>query len=383
MLHVESIETILNPLMKLLSHLVLTLALASPLLAYTYPRYGNPANYALAKEAALIAKGDIPEAARRYAIGDAPEYQDYWTGKKPLPAERVADLLQLSLVAGCTTENDWFTSEDGKVIVFMAEPGCGASNTVFTVFRLNSQNEYQRVGQYNVVTRYMEYYPAGVEVTESQLTVTYISTPYGLKIEKTFHFADNAEESCYLFSETGSDQDMGSHRKVNRHSDYFYRKQPNHSSGAQLARAVVHRRGAFDNQESNKNWKEKATITDFEIEHLYHSAREVDGICNWIADEKDETFVLLEWTAAGCWSYTLHVYRAIPGGKIKRWRYQGRYTICSRIMEWDVSRTRFEDDGIYVELVDARGKHRKGHKFLYSGNNESFDYLTETNAKCP
>lgn len=383
MLYVESVETILNPLMKLLSHLVLTLALASPLLAYTYPRYANPANNALAKEAALIAKGDTPEAARRYAIGDAPENQDYWTGKKPLPAERVADLLQLSLVAGCTTENDWFTSEDGKVIVFMAEPGCGASNTVFTVFRLNSQNEYQRVGQYNVVTRYMEYYPAGVEVTESQLTVTYISTPYGLKIEKTFHFADNAEESCYLFSETGSDQDMGSHRKVNRHSDYFYRKQPNHSSGAQLARAAAHRWGAFDNQESNKNWKEKATITDFEIEHLYHSAREVDGICNWIADEKDETFVLLEWTAAGCWSYTLHVYRAIPGGKIKRWRYQGRYTICSRIMEWDVSRTRFEDDGIYVELVDARGKHRKGHKFLYSGNNESFDYLTETNAKCP
>ena len=238
MLHAESIETILNPLMKLLTHLVLPLVLASPLLAY--PRYNNAASRALAKEADLIAKGDTHEAARRYAIGDNPENQDYWTGKKPLPAERVADLLQLSLVAGCTTENDWFTSEDGKVIVFIAEPGCGASNTVFTVFRLNSQNEYQRVGQYNVATRYMEYYPAGVEVTESQLTVTYISTPYGLKIEKTFHFADNAEESCYLFSEIGSDLDMGSHRKVNRHSDYFYRKQPNHSSGTQLARAAAH-----------------------------------------------------------------------------------------------------------------------------------------------
>ena len=381
MLHTESIETILNPLMKLLTHLVLPLVLASPLLAY--PRYNNAASRALAKEAALIAKGNTPEAARRYAIGDNPENQDYWTGRKAMPAKRVADLLQLSLVAGCTTEDDWFTSKDGKVIVFMAEPGCGASNRVFTVFRLNAQNEYQRVGQYNVVTRYMEYYPSGVEVTEHQLTVTYISTPHGLKIEKTFHFADNEEESCRLFSEIDSESDMGKRRKVNRSSDYFYRKQPNHSSGTQLARAAAHQGGAFDNLESNQNWKDKATITDFEIEHLYHSAREVDGICNWIADEKDETFALLEWTAAGCWSYTLHVYRAIPGGKIKRWRYQGRYTICSRIMEWDVTQTRFDADGIYVELVDRNGKHRKGHKFLYTRSSESFDYLTDVNAKCP
>lgn len=381
MLHTESIETILNPLMKLLTHLVLPLVLASPLLAY--PRYNNAASRALAKEVALIAKGDTHEAARRYAIGDNPENQDYWTGKKPLPAARVTDLLQLSLVAGCTTEDEWFTSPDGKVIVFMAEPGCGASNRVFTVFRLNRNNEYQRVGQYNVVTRYMEYLPAGVEVTEHQLKVTYISAPYGLKIEKTFHFADNAEESCWLFSEINSDQDMGKRRKMNPASDYFYRKQPNHSSGTQLARAAAHQGGAFDNQESNQNWKDKATITDFEIEHLYHSAREVDGICNWIADEKDETFALLEWTSAGCWSYTLHVYRAIPGGKIKRWRYQGRYTICSRIMEWDVTQTRFDADGIYVELVDRNGKHRKGHKFLYTKDSESFDYLTDVNAKCP
>lgn len=381
MLHAESIETILNPLMKLLTHLVLPLVLASPLLAY--PRYNNAASRALAKEAALIAKGDTPEAARRYAIGDNPENQDYWTGKKPLPAARVTDLLQLSLVAGCTTEDEWFTSQDGKVIVFMAEPGCGASNRVFTVFRLNRNNEYQRVGQYNVWARYVEYLPAGVEVTEHQLTVTYISKPHGLKIEKTFHFADNEEESCRLFSEIDSESDMGKRRKVNRSSDYFYRKQPNHGSGSQLARAAAHQGGAFDNLESNQNWKDKATITDFEIEHLYHSAREIDGICNWIADEKDETFALLEWTAAGCWSYTLHVYRAIPGGKIKRWRYQGRYTICSRIMEWDVTQTRFDADGIYVELVDRNGKHRKGHKFLYTKSSESFDYLTDVNAKCP
>ena len=58
--------------MNLLTPLVVALALASPLLAHTYSRYGTPASYALAKEAALIAKGDTPEAARRYAIGDAP-----------------------------------------------------------------------------------------------------------------------------------------------------------------------------------------------------------------------------------------------------------------------------------------------------------------------
>ena len=362
---------------------LLLLALALPAMSYTYPRHSNKVSRALAKEAALIAKGNTPEAARRYAIGDNPENQDYWTGKKPLPAARVTDLLQLSLVAGCTTEDEWFTSKDGKVIVFMAEPGCGASNRVFTVFRLNRNNEYKRVGQYNVWARYVEYLPAGVEVTEHQLTVTYISKPHGLKIEKTFHFADNEEESCRLFSEIGSDQDMGKRRKMNRSSDYFYRKQPNHSSGTQLARAAAHQGGAFDNLESNQNWKDKATITDFEIQHLYHSAREMDGICNWIADEKDETFALLEWTAAGCWSYTLHVYRAIPGGKIKRWRYQGRYTICSRIMEWDVTQTHFDADGIYVELVDRNGKHRKGHKFLYTKDSESFDYLTDVNAKCP
>ena len=71
--------------MKLLGSLFLTLVLASPLLAYTYPRYRNAASRALAKEAALIGKGDTPEAARRYAIGDNPENQDYWTGKSPCP----------------------------------------------------------------------------------------------------------------------------------------------------------------------------------------------------------------------------------------------------------------------------------------------------------
>ena len=187
---------------------LLLLALALPAMSYTYPRHSNKVSRALAKEAALIAKGNTPEAARRYAIGDNPENQDYWTGKKPLPAARVADLLQLSLIAGSTTEDEWMTNEDGTLIAFIAEPGCGASNRVFTVFRLNARNEYERVGEYNFVTRYLRFAPEKTQLTEQGLTVHYHSISGQLHISKCFRF-DKPEKTCRMFSEIDSKEDLG------------------------------------------------------------------------------------------------------------------------------------------------------------------------------
>lgn len=184
------------------------MALIGPVWAADYPRFDNAASRALAREAALIAQGDTPEAARRYAIGDNPANQDYWTGRKPLPAARIADLLQLSLVCGCTTEDDWATSEDGRLIVFMAEPGCGASNRVFTVFRLNGQNAYERVGEYNFVTRYLRFVPDRLHLSDKGLTVHYESPSGQLQISKLFSFAQ-PEQTCRILAELGINEDMG------------------------------------------------------------------------------------------------------------------------------------------------------------------------------
>ena len=191
------------PISILLSTFLLTSALAGD-----YPRYENEASQALAAEAALIEKGDTPEAAKRYAIGDNPENQDYWTGRKPLPAARVADLLQLSLIAGSTTEDEWMTNEDGTLIAFIAEPGCGASNRVFTVFRLNARNEYERVGEYNFVMRYLRFSPEKTQLTEQGLTVHYHSISGQLHISKCFRF-DKPEKTCRMFAEIDSEEDLG------------------------------------------------------------------------------------------------------------------------------------------------------------------------------
>ena len=192
---------------SLLSILVSTVLLGSAL-AGEYPRYDNAVSRILATEAALIDKGDTPEAVRRYAIGDNPEDMLYWTGEKPLPAARVADLLQLSLIAGSTTEDEWMTNEDGTLIAFIADPGCGASNRVFTVFRLNARNEYERVGEYNFVTRYLRFAPEKTQLTEQGLTVHYHSISGQLHVSKCFRF-DKPQHTCWMFVEIDSEKDLG------------------------------------------------------------------------------------------------------------------------------------------------------------------------------
>ena len=72
--------------MKSLLSILVSTALLGSVLAGEYPRYDNAVSRILATEAALIDKGDTPEAVRRYAIGDNPEDMLYWTGEKPLPA---------------------------------------------------------------------------------------------------------------------------------------------------------------------------------------------------------------------------------------------------------------------------------------------------------
>ena len=194
--------------MKSLLSILVSTALLGSAPAGEYPRYDNAVRRILATEAALIDKGDTPEAVRRYAIGDNPENLLYWTGEKPLPAARVADLLQLSLIAGSTTADEWITSEDGRLVAFIAEPGCGASNRVFTVFRLNAGNEYERVGEYNFVTRYLRFAPEKTQLTEQGLTVHYHSISGQLHISKCFRF-DKPEKTCRMFAEIDSKEDLG------------------------------------------------------------------------------------------------------------------------------------------------------------------------------
>ena len=194
--------------MKSLLSILVSTALLGSALAEEYPRYDNAVSRILAAEAALIDKGDTPEAVRRYAIGDNPENLLYWTGEKPLPAARVADLLQLSLIAGSTTADEWITSEDGRLVAFIAEPCCCASNRVFTVFRLNARNEYERVGEYNFVTRYLRFAPEKTQLTEQGLTVHYHSISGQLHISKCFRF-DKPEKTCRMFAEIDSKEDLG------------------------------------------------------------------------------------------------------------------------------------------------------------------------------
>ena len=194
--------------MKSLLSILVSTALLGSALAGEYPRYDNAVSRILATEAALIDKGDTPEALRRYAIGDNPEDLLYWTGEKPLPAARVADLLQLSLIAGSTTEDEWMTNKDGTLIAFIAEPGCGASNRVFTVFRLNARNEYERVGEYNFVTRYLRFAPEKTQLTEQGLTVHYHSISGQLHVSKCFRF-NKPQHTCWMFVEIDSEKDLG------------------------------------------------------------------------------------------------------------------------------------------------------------------------------
>lgn len=374
--------------MKRLCTILLSLALTSPLTALTYPRYDNTANRLLEAEAALMENGDTPEATRRQAAGDSPGNQDYWTGKKPLPAGRVGDLLHLSMAAGFTTYDSWLTSPDGRVIVFIAEPGCGASNTVFTVFRLNHRNEYERVGEFNFVTRFLQFIRTETEVNHNELSVVYADPANQLRVQKRFNLHQQ-QESCRVLAEPEERNNPGNRDRAPWGDAFFHwnlhQMQPRHELGRMLAEAQkicldsdylpAQLMRAYTETACAGIWEQKRPVSAREIIPLYQAAREA-GYQHWIADTRGDTFIIIREMQSGCHSYTLEVYRAVPGEERNRWQYAGQYHICSRFLAWDIARTRFDNDGFYVELVFDKGQHRKGHKFLYAQPG-SFRYMTE------
>ena len=163
--------------------------------AHTYPRYTNATTQALQAEFQLMQAPDSAEKARRVSIGDNAENAVYWNGDKPLPAAQVADLLQLSLAAGSTGAEDWFTNAAGDVLVFVARPGAGAKHYVFTVFRLKD-DEWHKTGTYHFISRHLHICWQDAAIGHSGLTIVATSPNGTLRVEKHFDFAEPRDTFC-------------------------------------------------------------------------------------------------------------------------------------------------------------------------------------------
>ncbi|MBR5895830.1 MAG: hypothetical protein IKZ13_09845 [Akkermansia sp.] len=182
--------------MKLLHLLSLCTAMACSIAtAHTYPRYTNATTQALEIEAQLMLSPDSIEKARRVSIGDNAENAAYWNGDKPLPAAQVADLLQLSLAAGSTGAEDWFTNAAGDVLVFVARPGVGAKHYVFTVFNLKNE-EWYKTGTYHFITRHLHIRWQDAAIGNRGLTIVATSPNGTLRVEKHFDFAEPRDTFC-------------------------------------------------------------------------------------------------------------------------------------------------------------------------------------------
>lgn len=350
--------------------------------AYPFARYDNEATRALTAEAAAI---DSPQ---RISVGDTPDNAVYWTGEQAIPATRVADLLQLSMANGYTTADQWFTNPSGSVIVFMAEPGCGAANHVFTVFKKNKQKDgitYQKVGTYNFTTRYLNFCPKDVQVDDWQLTVVYSTKKGNLRVEKCFYFYDNPQETCCAYDAPEEKEDLG--------KDNYRRNQPlrMHENGLDSKQPICHRLGRnlreidridFSSlrdflwsvvlDERGNALLNESEVPEDMLHMLYATHRYHYAWSGWMADEQGNTLVLIEEHASGCLSYTLSIYRRSTTNP-KNFVKKGSVAVGSRYLDWDITATRFEEDGLHIELGSNGYKERKSAKILYD-NPQNFLY---------
>ena len=354
-----------------------SLAAASP-----FARYDNEATKALTAEAAAI---DSPQ---RVSVGDNPANAVYWTGEQAIPAERVADLLQLSMANGYTTADQWFTNPSGSVIVFMSEPGCGAANHVFTVFKKDKQKDgdaYKKVGTYNFITRYLTFCPKDVQVDNWNLTVVYTTKNGNLRIEKNFYFYDNPQETCRAYDAPEEKEDLG--------KDKYLSKRPlrMHVNGLDSKQPICHRIGrnlreidSIDfsslrdflwsvvlDERGNALLNESEVSEDL-LHMLYATHRYNSAWSGWMADEQGNTLVLIEEHASGCMNYTLSIYRRSATNP-KSFEKKGCVAVGSRYLDWNIAATRFEEDGLYIELGGNGYKERKSGKILYD-NPQNFLY---------
>lgn len=163
--------------------------------AHPYQRWDNPATRTLQAEVELMQNADTPQKNTRIAVGDDTANQPYWRGEKPLPATRTADLLQLSLAAGSTGAEDWFTNAAGDVLVFVARPGVGAKHYVFTVFT-RRDDEWHKTGTYHYISRHLRISWQETGLGHRGLTIVATSPGAGLRVEKHFDFAEKHDTFC-------------------------------------------------------------------------------------------------------------------------------------------------------------------------------------------
>lgn len=352
--------------------------------AHPYIRYENDVTKALEAEAANSTNPN------RVSVGDNPANAVYWTGEQAIPAEQVADLLQLSLANGHTTAEQWFTSPSGKFIVFMAEPGCGAAHHVFTVFGLKTQGKqrsYQKMGTYHFITRYLNFCPAEIKIDDSthSLTVVYSTKNGNMRIEKSFSFINNPEETCRAFDTPEEEADLG--------NDSYGKNKPlrMHGNGLATRQPLCHAMGRSFREIDSIDFEslrdflwtveldqrgdsilQKKEIDEQMLFLLYAVHRYNDRRSSWIADEKGDTFALIQEHASGCLNYTLRLYRRSAQNP-KVFVHLDNVGLGSRYLDWDIAASRFEEDGLYVELGGNGYKERKSAKILYS-NPQSFFY---------
>ncbi|MBQ7023973.1 MAG: hypothetical protein IJN29_10345 [Akkermansia sp.] len=174
--------------------------------AHPYLRWDNPATRTLNTETELMRGPDSQEKNLRIAVGDNPDNAVYWNGEKPLPAARLADLLQLSMAAGSTKAEDWFTNKAGDVLVFIARPGVGARHHVFTVFSRKGE-EWHKTGTYHFISRHLQICWEEVALGNG-LTIVATSPNKSLRMEKRFDFADARDTFC-AYEAPEEAQDMG------------------------------------------------------------------------------------------------------------------------------------------------------------------------------
>lgn len=358
--------------------------------AHPYLRYDNPVTCTLEAESALLRGADTPQQRLRVAVGDNAANAPIWAGEKPLPAEQVADLLPLSMAAGSCRADDWFTNEDGSVIVFVARPGVGAKHYVFSVFALGTDgSSYTRVGTYHFISRHLHIRWEDCTLGFGGLTIVATSPRENLRVSKRFDFADKADTFC-AYDSPEEVADMGDDTTWNGPSKFISNTQRAHKPNLLVTR-LLRDAAAFDfgngdawavawaDAFAKDFWKTRAPISFGEMGMLYLAGRSEVPIRDWIADESGDTLVLITNYVSGCNSYSLYVYRRVKNDPryLRHWQFAGVYHICSRFLDWDIAATRFEQDGLYVEMHGYNNRIRKGKKFLYSEKKDSFDYLTE------
>ncbi len=350
-------------------------------------RYDNKATQTLEAEAALINGPICPEQGRRAFVGLHPDNAPYWSGDKAIPADRVADLLQLSLQQGCTTEECWFTNTSGSVVAFMAQPGNGAGRDEFTIFRKQG-NTYHRVGTYAFIYRSLQLRPDEIRLDERELALTYATPNDNTRITKYFTYRAPEDTVC-AFDDISERNDCGKDSRPNYHtglpelakSPARKRLQPDNATAHLLRmteRELYHEKpnpmlhDSWEDAEKRRHWKMQNDIHS--LAFLYRSGVSEGGVVDWMCNAAGDTVVFISPDNVPndvLSTYTFHVYRQANSGKSNFWHLLGRYKLSfsPNSLHWCPEETYFLPGGLQVNCTD--GHRHTGVIFRYNQSTDN------------